>query len=100
MNNLPIELIQSVVDNVSDMADLMQLRAANSICLELATPNVFRQISVKNSVKSAQNALQIFMAPSLVSQVQEVVFDHRDNHVSYLFSPSDVEGTVDAPLLL
>ncbi|KAG6335865.1 hypothetical protein ID866_3230 [Astraeus odoratus] len=93
MNNLPIELIQSVVDNVSDTVDLLQLRAVNSTCRDLATPNVFRKICVRNSVKSAQSALQIFMTPSLASEVREVVYDHRDNHVFRLFSSSEVEVT-------
>ncbi|KAI6101535.1 hypothetical protein EDD16DRAFT_853008 [Pisolithus croceorrhizus] len=95
MHNLPIELVKEIVDNVSDTPDLFHLRAVNSTCRDLVDPNLFHRICIGNSVKSAQNVMQIFASPSLAPFIHEVVYDPRDNHPFLLLRSSDAEACCD-----
>ncbi|KAI6001522.1 hypothetical protein F5J12DRAFT_842699 [Pisolithus orientalis] len=95
MHNLPIELVKEIVDNVSDTPDLFHLRAVNSTCRDLVDPSLFHRICIGNSVKSAQNILQIFATPSLAPFIHEVVYDPRENHPFLLLRSSDAEVCCD-----
>ncbi|KAI6025549.1 hypothetical protein EDC04DRAFT_2722133 [Pisolithus marmoratus] len=95
MHNLPIELVKEIVDNVCDTPDLFHLRAVNSTCRNLVDPNLFHKICIRNSVKSAQNILQIFTSPSLAPLIHEVVYDPRDDHPFTLLRSSDAEVCCD-----
>ncbi|KAG9311930.1 hypothetical protein JVU11DRAFT_8191 [Chiua virens] len=91
MRELPIELVGVVVENVSSTSDLLSLRSVNSTCHHLATPHVFREIHIRNSVQSAQNCQSILASPSLATHVRGVVYDHRD-HALFSLSPTGVQA--------
>lgn len=79
MRDLPIEIINAVVQNVSSMTDLLQLRCVNQAYRDLVTPIAFSKLHVKNSIQSAQNFQQIIAAANLATHVREVVYDSRDD---------------------
>ncbi|KAG1744941.1 uncharacterized protein EDB91DRAFT_1246471 [Suillus paluster] len=79
MRDLPVEIINVVVENVSSTTDLLQLRCLNWTYRDLVTPIVFSKIHVQNSTKSAQNCQQIIGAPHLATYVRELVYDSRDD---------------------
>jgi hypothetical protein len=79
MRDLPIEIINAVVQNVSSMTDLLQLRSVNQAYRDLVTPIAFSKLHVKNSIQSAQNFQQIVAAAHLAPHVREVVYDSRDD---------------------
>lgn len=79
MRDLPIEIINAVVQNVSSMTDLLQLRCVNQAYRDLVTPIAFSRLHVKNSIQSAQNFQQIVADPNLAIHVREVVYDSRDD---------------------
>ncbi|KAG1743786.1 hypothetical protein EDB19DRAFT_539587 [Suillus lakei] len=90
MRNLPIEIINAVVENVSSTTDLLQLRCVNQTYRDLVTPIAFSKVHVKNSIQSAQNFQQIIAAANLATHVREVVYDSRDDEC-FLFPPENTE---------
>ncbi|KAG2136592.1 uncharacterized protein EDB93DRAFT_1168487 [Suillus bovinus] len=90
MRDLPIEIINAVVENVSSLTDLLQLRSLNKAYRELVTPIAFTKLHVKNSIQSAQNLQQIIAAANLAPHVREVVYDSRDNEC-FQFPPENIE---------
>jgi len=79
MQELPVELINAVVDNVSSPTDLLHLRRVNRTYRELVTPLVFRELHMKTSIQSAQNFQQVIGTAHLATHIREVVYDSRDN---------------------
>lgn len=90
MRDLPIEIINAVVQNVSSMTDLLQLRSVNQAYRDLVTPIAFSKLHVKNSIQSAQNFQQIVAAAHLATHVREVVYDARDDEC-FQFPMENVE---------
>ncbi|KAG1897798.1 uncharacterized protein F5891DRAFT_1129754 [Suillus fuscotomentosus] len=90
MRDLPIEIINTVVQNVSSVTDLLQLRSLNKAYRELVTPIAFSKLHVKNSIQSAQNFQQIIAAANLAPYVREVVYDFRDDEF-FQFPPENIE---------
>jgi hypothetical protein len=90
MRNLPVEIINAVVQNVSSMTDLLQLRRLNQAYRDLVTPIAFSKLHVKNSIQSAQNFQQIIATPHLATHVREVVYDSRDDECFH-FPPANIE---------
>jgi hypothetical protein len=89
MRNLPVEIINAVVQNVSSMTDLLQLRRLNQAYRDLVTPIAFSKLHVKNSIQSAQNFQQIIATPHLATHVREVVYDSRDDECFH-FPPANI----------
>lgn len=90
MRDLPIEIINVVVQNVSSVNDLLQLRCLNKAYRDLVTPIAFSKLHVKNSIQSAQNFQQIIAAPNLATYVREVVYDSREGEC-FQFPPENIE---------
>ncbi|KAG2346181.1 hypothetical protein BDR05DRAFT_959776 [Suillus weaverae] len=90
MRDLPIEIINAVVENVSSMTALLQLRCLNQTYCDLVTPIAFSKLHVKNSVQSAQNFQQIITAPNLATHVRDIVYDSRDDEC-FQFPPENIE---------
>ncbi|KAG1824740.1 uncharacterized protein BJ212DRAFT_1322158 [Suillus subaureus] len=90
MRNLPIEIINVVVENVSSMTDLLQLRCLNQAYRDLVTPIAFTKLHIKNSIQSAQNFQQIIAATHLATHVREVVYDSRDDEC-FQFPQENIE---------
>ncbi|KAG1864935.1 hypothetical protein DFJ58DRAFT_771643 [Suillus subalutaceus] len=90
MRNLPIEIINAIVENVSSLTDLLQLRCLSQAYRDLVTPIAFSKLHVKNSIQSAQNFQQIIAAPNLAPYVREVVYDSRDDEC-FQFPPETIE---------
>ncbi|KAG1894064.1 uncharacterized protein F5891DRAFT_1063748 [Suillus fuscotomentosus] len=90
MRDLPIEIINTVIQNVSSVTDLLQLRSLNKAYRELVTPIAFSKLHVKNSIQSAQNLQQIIAAANLAPYVREVVYDSRDDKC-FQFPPENIE---------
>lgn len=89
MRDLPIEIINTVIQNVSSVTDLLQLRSLNKAYRELVTPIAFSKLHVKNSIQSAQNLQQIIAAANLAPHVREVVYDSRDDEC-FQFPPENI----------
>ncbi|KAG0696361.1 hypothetical protein DFH29DRAFT_813067 [Suillus ampliporus] len=96
MRDLPIEIINAVVENVSSTTDLLQLRSLNWTYRDLVTPIAFGKIHVKNSIQSAQNCQQVIGAANLATHVREVVYDYRDGECFHF--PQDNPGKYLFPL--
>jgi hypothetical protein len=79
MRDLPIELVSTIVQDVSATVDLLHLRTLSRSYKELVTPRAFSKLHIKNSIQSAHNCLQIIGTVSLAIHVREVVYDSRDN---------------------
>ncbi|KAG2119444.1 hypothetical protein DEU56DRAFT_120374 [Suillus clintonianus] len=90
MRDLPIEIINAVVENVSSTKDLLQLRCLNQTFRDLVTPIAFSKIHVKNSIQSAQNLQQVIGAAHLATHVREVVYDSRDDEC-FQFPPENID---------
>ncbi|KAG2066591.1 hypothetical protein BDR04DRAFT_1106382 [Suillus decipiens] len=90
MRDLPVEIINVVVQNVSSATDLLQLRSLNKAYRDLITPIAFSKLHVKNSIQSAQNFQQIIAAPNLATHVREVVYDSREDEC-FQFPPQNIE---------
>lgn len=90
MRDLPIEIINAVVENVSSTTDLLQLRCVNQAYRDLITPIAFTKLHVKNSIQSAQNCQQIIGATHLAPYVREVVYDSRDDEC-FQFPPENID---------
>ncbi|KAG0696363.1 hypothetical protein DFH29DRAFT_951486 [Suillus ampliporus] len=69
MRDLPVEIINAVVENVCSTTDLLQLRRLNWTYRDLVTPIAFSKIHVKNSIIGATH---------LATHVREVIYDSRD----------------------
>lgn len=91
MRDLPIELVNAIVQDVSATVDLLHLRSLNRSYKELVTPRAFSKLHIKNSIRSAQNCLQIIGAVSLAIHVREVVYDSRDNE-HFRLPPDNVDS--------
>lgn len=91
MRDLPIEVISTVLQNVSATEDLLHLRSLNWTYKELVTPRLFSTLHIKNSIQSAQNCHQIIGAASLSPHIREVVYDSRDNEYFQL-PPENVDS--------
>ena|SRR6267154_2213318 len=89
MRDLPIELVNAVVENVYSLTDLRHLRRVNRTCCDVVTPFIFNKLHVKNSIQSAQNFQQIIGAANLAALIREVVYDSRDNEC-FQFPPDNV----------
>lgn len=91
MQDLPIEVVSTVLQNVSATEDLLHLRSLNWTYKELVTPRVFSTLHIKNSIQSAQNCHQIIGSPSLATHIREVVYDSRDNEC-FRLPPDNVDS--------
>ncbi|KAG1744938.1 uncharacterized protein EDB91DRAFT_1121698 [Suillus paluster] len=92
MRDLPVEIINIIVENVSSTTDLLQLRCLNWTYQDLVTPIIFSKIHVKNSIKSAQNCQQVIGAAHLATYVRELVYDSRnDGRFQFPHDNVDVE---------
>lgn len=98
MKDLPIELVGAVVENITSTSDLLSLRSVNTTCHHLATPHVFREIHIHNSMQSAQNCQSILASPSLATLVREVVYDPRD-HAQFCLLPAGLQGKFSVTFL-
>lgn len=91
MRDLPIELINAIVQDISATVDLLHLRSLNRSYRKLVTPRAFSKLHIKNSIQSAQNFRQIIATASLAIHVREVVYDSRDNECFRLL-PDNVDS--------
>ncbi|KAF8132165.1 hypothetical protein K438DRAFT_1884996 [Mycena galopus ATCC 62051] len=76
MSHIPVELLLAIVDSVEDTAVLFNVRLASKTFNAVATPPIFRVLSVRDSVRSAEG-LACLQAGGTATRnaVQEIVFD-------------------------
>ncbi|KAH7910963.1 hypothetical protein BJ138DRAFT_1007585 [Hygrophoropsis aurantiaca] len=89
MRDFPIELVNTVIENVSATADLLCLRSVNATCQDLVTPKVFRKLCIQNSLQSVQNFQKVLESDTLAPHVREVVYDLRDQETFRLLQSSE-----------
>lgn len=89
MQELPVELINAIVENVSSPTDLLHLRCVNRTYRELVTPLVFSKLHVKSSIQSAQHFQQLIGTADLAIHVREVVYDSRADEL-FRFPPDNI----------
>ncbi|KAJ7664343.1 hypothetical protein DFH06DRAFT_322156 [Mycena polygramma] len=92
MVDIPVELLQAIVDWVEDTPVLFNLRLASRTFNAIATPRVFGVLTVRDSVQSAEGLvlIQNGLEDTTTDAIQEIVFqgdpktDHtwRDEEVS------------------
>ncbi|KAJ7664339.1 hypothetical protein DFH06DRAFT_322075 [Mycena polygramma] len=92
MADIPVELLQAIVDWVEDTPVLFNLRLASRTFNAIATPRVFRVLTVRDRVQSAdglamiQNGLE-----DTTDAVQEIVFQ-GDPESEYTWRDEEVSG--------
>ena len=70
---LPVELWQ-MITCIAEPEDLRQLRCVNSTLKILATPAVFENIVVRNSLGSANKLWELLRTPHLVRHIRSITF--------------------------
>jgi len=80
VETLPVELLQIIVRNVGP-EDLRQLRCVNSAFKILATPEVFKNIVVRNTSRSANNLRELLHIPHLALHIRSITF--FENHKTW-----------------
>ncbi|KAF8198187.1 hypothetical protein K438DRAFT_2016294 [Mycena galopus ATCC 62051] len=75
MRELPLELLQIIVENLKDGPSILNLRLVSKTLNSVATPRAFRVVIVRDSVKSAQ-AVSLLQDcnEAVTASVREVVF--------------------------
>lgn len=71
---LPLEILNIIVQELDDAQDLRHVRMACHALCTVATPNVFRTISVIASKGSARNFRQVLDLPDIAVHVREVSY--------------------------
>ncbi|KAF8132162.1 hypothetical protein K438DRAFT_1884985 [Mycena galopus ATCC 62051] len=76
MSDIPVELILAIVNLVEDNTVLFNLRLASKTFNAVAAPLIFRVLSVRDSVQSAEGLACLQAGdPATRSAVQEIMFD-------------------------
>ncbi|KAF8146975.1 hypothetical protein K438DRAFT_1868386 [Mycena galopus ATCC 62051] len=75
MSHIPVELLLAIVDSVEDTAVLFNVRLASKTFNAVATPPIFRVLSVRDSVRSAEGLACLQSGGTATrNAVQEIVF--------------------------
>jgi hypothetical protein len=72
--NLPVEVLLQIIRMVVSKEDLCQLRSVNSTFNKLATPAVFRNITVSNNYRSADRLWTVLHTPHIAQHVQSLTY--------------------------
>ncbi|KAI0065152.1 hypothetical protein BV25DRAFT_140456 [Artomyces pyxidatus] len=74
---LPVEILQTIIDQVLNGPDLYRVRATSRTFCALATPRVFHRVHATNSLKSADALQNLLLSPGVVNYVQELVYNDK-----------------------
>ncbi|KAI0044611.1 hypothetical protein FA95DRAFT_245172 [Auriscalpium vulgare] len=74
----PVEVLATILDEVSSAGDLRSLRAASRDLHGLATPLAFRRLVATHSARSARRLAWLVQARIIARHVTEVVYEHRE----------------------
>lgn len=74
MDTLPYELLHDIVDKLSCRKDLFQIRSLNKTFCAVATPHLFQQITVKNTLTSAGGFSEILQRDMVTQFITAINF--------------------------
>lgn len=80
MDSLPYELLDAIVDRVPDRMDLGQIRMLNKTFRAVATPHVFRQVTVKSILPSALRFGEVLRS-DVAQFIETIVFKELSTHM-------------------
>ncbi|ETW77270.1 hypothetical protein HETIRDRAFT_326840, partial [Heterobasidion irregulare TC 32-1] len=90
IDTLPYELLHDIVDKLSCRKDLFQIRSLNKTFCAVATPHLFQQITVKNTLMSAAGFSEILQR-DMVTQFIIAINFHEVPKVPVKSHIGDVE---------
>lgn len=74
ITNLPSELLSEITRNVVSKEDLSRLRSVNSLFETLATPEIFKSITVRNNKQSADRFWTLLRTSRITLHIQSISF--------------------------
>ncbi|KAJ7678353.1 hypothetical protein B0H17DRAFT_1078781 [Mycena rosella] len=75
MYSVPLELLRAIVGQTGDHSALLTIRLASKACAAAATPHVFRVLTVRDSVRSADALVSLQnCGEEITGAVQELIF--------------------------
>ena len=94
MMDLPAELLAEITDLVAlSRQDLLQLRCVNRAFHDLATPDIFKNLTVHTTDTSARGFLNLVGSPVIASHIQDITLVEGSSPVSHI-SRSDLVNWV------
>ncbi|KAH9173967.1 hypothetical protein EDB89DRAFT_645473 [Lactarius sanguifluus] len=77
---LPFEILTAIFEKVDDIRDLSHIRTVSRTFCAVATPIVFRNLSVITTKGSAKNLRRLFDVPEIAAHVRRVTFHDTDTN--------------------
>ena len=89
---LPYEILTAIFEEIDDVRDLRNVRAASHTLCAAATPMAFRTLSVIPTGRSAQNLGRLIDLPDIATHVMEVSYHDpgSDRICVGVYSPSSI----------
>ena len=89
---LPFEILAAIFEEVDDVQDLWNVRAASHTFCAAATPIAFRALSVIPAGRGAQNLGRLIDLPNIATHVMEVSYHDPGSDMICVgvYSPSSI----------